>query len=131
MTTMIEHSRKHGPFDPRWLTFRAVRGFEQLERARPAAIRRAAVQAWEGEGGALLPEERPINGTRASVAARTPWRSAARPRGRVLPSLRRDRDGHEPERFVPDKLSVCGRHGSQKGRRASQIQIFGVREGGL
>jgi hypothetical protein len=82
MTRTIEHSRKHGPFDPRWLTFRAVRGFEQLERARPAA-RRAAVQAWEGEGGALLPEERPISrntGERRSADAVEAGGAAALPR---------------------------------------------------
>ena len=83
MTRTIEPSRKHGPFDPRWLTFRAVRGFEQLERARPAAIRRAAVQAWEGEGGALLPEERPISrntGERRSADAVEVGSAAALPR---------------------------------------------------
>jgi hypothetical protein len=85
MTRTIQESRKHGPFDPRWLTFRAVRGVEQLERARPAAIKRAAVQAWEGEGGALLPEERPIiwnTGERRSADAVEVGGVAAR---RVLP----------------------------------------------
>ena len=83
MTRKIEHSRRHGPFDPRWLTARAVREFEQLERARPAAIRRAAVRAWEGEGGALLPEERPINretGVRRGADAVEVGGAAAPPR---------------------------------------------------
>ena len=83
MTRTIQHSRKHGPFDPRWLTFRAVRGVEQLERARPAAIKRAAVQAWDGEGGALLPEERPISrntGERRSADAVEVGGAAAPPR---------------------------------------------------
>jgi len=61
MTRSIEHARKHGPFDPRWPTARPVSEFEQLEHARPAAITWSAVQAWEGEGGAVLPENRPTN----------------------------------------------------------------------
>jgi hypothetical protein len=48
----IEPARKHGPFDPRWLTVRARKEAEQLEEAPPGAITPAALQAWEGEGGA-------------------------------------------------------------------------------
>jgi hypothetical protein len=52
MTRTIEHSRKHGPFDPRWPTLRSPTGTEQLEEARLGAIMQTAVQAWEWEGGA-------------------------------------------------------------------------------
>jgi hypothetical protein len=61
MTRRIEPARKHGSFDPRWLTARPVREVEQPEQARRAAMTWSAVQAWEGEGGALLPEKRPTN----------------------------------------------------------------------
>jgi hypothetical protein len=58
MTKRIEPSRKHGPFDPRWPSFRKA---DRLEEARLGAIMPAALKAWEGEGGAVLPEERRTN----------------------------------------------------------------------
>ena len=59
MTLRVEPARKHGPFDPRWLTAPAVKESAQPAAAPPAAITWPALQAWEGEGGAPLPEERP------------------------------------------------------------------------
>ena len=53
MTTTIEHSRRHGPHDPRWQTLRSLKETGQLEEARPGAIAPAAVQAWEGDALAL------------------------------------------------------------------------------
>ena len=70
MTLRIESSRKHGPFDPRYVAHRRPRGIpappnlrgdgeermrrlkatERSNQARGAASR-AAVLAWEGEGG--------------------------------------------------------------------------------
>ena len=38
MTRRIEAARKHGPFDPRWLTARPVKELEELEQALPAAM---------------------------------------------------------------------------------------------
>jgi hypothetical protein len=61
MTLRVEPARKHGPFDPRWLTARAVEGLGQPPEAPPEAITWPALQAWEGEGGAPLPEERPMD----------------------------------------------------------------------
>jgi hypothetical protein len=107
MTRSID-PREHGPLDQRQPTPRPMREAEQLGHARPAAITCAAVQAWEGEGGALLPEERPTN------------------------RETRERRGAD-ERSVPDNLSrdCGGRHGPGKSQRASHIQIFEVREGGM
>jgi hypothetical protein len=48
----IEPARKHGPFDPRWLAVRSRKEAEQLQVAPLEAIAPAALQAWEGEGGA-------------------------------------------------------------------------------
>jgi hypothetical protein len=77
----IEHSRKHGPFDPRWLTVRPLEEVEQLEEAPPTAITPAALQAWEAEGGAVLPEERRTNPkTPAGVSAHR-LRASAVPSG--------------------------------------------------
>jgi hypothetical protein len=83
MTRRIEAARKHGPFDLRWLTVRPERELAQPEQARPAAITWPAAQAWEGEGGALLPEERPANGKtreRRSADAAGVGGAAVRPR---------------------------------------------------
>ena len=63
MTRTIEHSRKHGPFDPRWPTLRSLTETDQPDDAWPAAITRAAVEAWEGEGGAVYREARRTNTT--------------------------------------------------------------------
>ena len=131
MTRRIESARKHGPFDLRWLTARPVREFAQPDQGRPTAITWAAAQAWEGEGGALLPEERPTNRKTRERRSADAAGSAARTCVRVLSLLPRDRDSREPERTVPDNLRVCSRHGPQKSKRTSQIQIFKVREGGL
>jgi hypothetical protein len=60
MTKRIEPSRKHGPFDTRWPSFRRV---DRLEEARLGAIMPAALQAWEGEGDAVLQGERQTNPT--------------------------------------------------------------------
>jgi hypothetical protein len=57
MTLRIEPSRRHGPFDPRWLPVRSLKDAAQPEEAWSGT----AVEAWEGEGGALLREERPTN----------------------------------------------------------------------
>jgi hypothetical protein len=71
MTLRIEPSRRHGPFDPRYLARRhprrmpaapylsgvrkGNRSLEETERSKEAhgGVLRAAVQAWEGEGGAV------------------------------------------------------------------------------
>lgn len=75
MTLRIELARKHGPFDPRWLTARPLNEAERLAEAPPEAIAWPALQAWEGEGGAPLAEGWP--GTRASIGARPPARVGA------------------------------------------------------
>jgi hypothetical protein len=60
MTRRIEPSRRHGPFDPRYLrrsaggiTKALVAPLDEAERLqeRHGAVLRDAVQAWEGEGG--------------------------------------------------------------------------------
>jgi hypothetical protein len=51
----VEPSGNHGPFDPRFLALRRRREPERLEEA-PAVVQ-VAVQAWEGEGGAVFAGE--------------------------------------------------------------------------
>jgi hypothetical protein len=97
MTLRIEPARKHGPFDPRWLTARLVKELGQLAEAPPEAIPWPALQAWEGEGGAPRAEARPTNRkTRARLDADV-RQSVARSGVRALSLLPRDRDSREPE----------------------------------
>jgi hypothetical protein len=66
MSTPIENSRRHGPFDPRFLprpdrvrtmstngSIDSAKEAERLEEERRATFAEAGVQAWETEGGAV------------------------------------------------------------------------------
>jgi hypothetical protein len=75
---MIEHPRKHGPFDPRFRRRppRAKAGEAESSGRRAAALA-TALQTWEGEGGAgELLETRHATEERAP---RTAASSSARP----------------------------------------------------
>jgi hypothetical protein len=79
MTRTIEHSRKRGPFDPRWPPLRSLKEAQQVVDAQPWVIA-PAMQAWEGEGGAVRREERWLS--RASATVSLPPRSRRRERDR-------------------------------------------------
>jgi hypothetical protein len=70
---MIEPARRHGPFDPRYRAphgragcapsslngavpglRRSLEAAQRSEEAQGGAVASAAVEAWEGEGGATL-----------------------------------------------------------------------------
>jgi hypothetical protein len=73
---MIEHPRKHGPFDPRFRRrpARATPGEAESSELRAAALS-TALQTWEGEGGAgeLLETAASLSATPgALVDVRTP-----------------------------------------------------------
>jgi hypothetical protein len=68
---MIEHPRKHGPFDPRFRRqpARAAPGEAESSELHAAALS-TALQTWEGEGGAAeLLERRHATEERAPRAA--------------------------------------------------------------
>ena len=91
MTLRVEPARKHGPFDPRWLTPRAVTEVPQPGETPPEGTSWPALQAWEGEGGAPLAEERPKNrqtrerrGASAAVRRATRIETFKGTKGRLL-----------------------------------------------
>ena len=54
----IEPSRKHGPFDPRWIALRRTRVAERLDEEWLTTSAPLALKRWESEGGAVLADER-------------------------------------------------------------------------
>ena len=67
----IEPSRKHGPFDPRWIALRRLKDAERPTKSGPRPALRSRSETWESEGGAVL----------AGRARRTPRdRLGVRPR---------------------------------------------------
>jgi hypothetical protein len=118
----IEPSRKHGPFDLRWLTVRSLKEAEQPEEARPEAITRAAVQAWEGEGGAVLPQElrgNPKTRQRPNTGGAEVGSASVRPR---LVLLLRDHDSAEPDQSAPANLSVAAATVPSRGNARHKVR---------